>query len=119
MRPMLATPASTIPVGDDWMHEVKWDGMRVLADVRDGVLRLLSRTERDVMVAFPELQGLAEEYPDMLLDGEIVALRDGTPSVGALAERLHVTDARRRPSWPGSPRSRSCSSTCSASTGST
>jgi bifunctional non-homologous end joining protein LigD len=92
---MLATPATTIPVGDAWVHEVKWDGMRVLADVREGVLRLFSRTERDVTVAFPELQGLAEEYPDMLLDGEIVALRDGVPSFQALAERFHVTDARR------------------------
>ena len=32
----------------------------------------------------------------MLLDGEIVAMRDGMPSFAALAERFHVTDARRR-----------------------
>ena len=37
MRPMLATPTTTIPVGDDWQHEVKWDGMRVLADVTRGL----------------------------------------------------------------------------------
>ena len=95
MRPMLATPASTVPVGDRWVHEVKWDGMRVLADVTDGELRLFSRTERDVTVAFPELRGLAGEYADMLLDGEIVSLRDGLPSFGAMAERFHVTDVRR------------------------
>ncbi|WP_374968044.1 non-homologous end-joining DNA ligase [Terrabacter sp. BE26] len=95
MRPMLATPASTVPVGDLWSHEVKWDGMRVLADVSDGGLRLFSRTERDVTVAFPELRGLAGEYADMLLDGEIVSLRGGVPSFGAMAERFHVTDVRR------------------------
>ncbi|EWT03558.1 DNA ligase [Intrasporangium oryzae NRRL B-24470] len=92
---MLATSTSTIPVGDAWVHEVKWDGMRVLVDVAEGVLRLYSRTERDVTVAFPELQGLADEYPDLLLDGEIVVLRGGVPSFGALAERFHVTQARR------------------------
>ncbi len=95
MRPMLATPTSTIPVGDRWAHEVKWDGMRVLADVGDGEIRLFSRTERDVTVAFPELRGLADEYADMLLDGEIVSMRDGVPSFAAMAERFHVTDARR------------------------
>lgn len=95
MRPMLATSTATVPVGDRWAHEVKWDGMRLLADVSDGGLRVFSRTERDVTVAFPELAPLAEEFADMLLDGEIVCLRDGSPSFAALAERFHVTDARR------------------------
>ena len=33
MRPMLATRGSRVPAGAEWVHEVKWDGMRVLADV--------------------------------------------------------------------------------------
>ena len=95
MRPMLASPAGRIPTDDGWVHEVKWDGMRVLADVREGALRVMSRTERDVTVAFPELAGLASTYEDMLLDGELVALQNGLPSFGAIAERFHVTSARR------------------------
>lgn len=92
---MLASPTDRVPAGDAWAHEVKWDGMRVLADVRDGRLTLWSRTERDVTVAYPELAGLADLYDDMLLDGEVVALRDGVPSFHALADRMHVTSARR------------------------
>lgn len=95
MRPMLATPARRVPTGGAWVHEVKWDGMRVLADVADGRLTLTSRTERDVTVAFPELAGLTDLYEDMLLDGEIVALKEGVPSFATLAERFHVTNARR------------------------
>lgn len=95
MRPMLATPTLTIPSGDAWIHEVKWDGMRVLVDVSEGSIRLTSRTERDVTVAFPELAALASEYADMLLDGEIVCLDGGKPSFGLLAERFHVTNPRR------------------------
>lgn len=96
MRPMLATPADTVPEGDDWLHEVKWDGMRILAHVSGPTVRLTSRTERDVTVAFPELvtpdAGL-QGYDDLLLDGEVVILVDGVPSFAALAERFNVSDA--------------------------
>ncbi|WP_201465524.1 non-homologous end-joining DNA ligase [Janibacter melonis] len=95
MRPMLAVTADHVPRGEAWVHEVKWDGMRVLAEVHDGHLTLRSRTERDVTTAYPELAGLADLYDDLLLDGEVVALRDGVPSFAALADRMHVTSARR------------------------
>ncbi len=95
MRPMLASPATFIPSGPDWLHEVKWDGMRVLADVHDGRLTLTSRNGNDVTVSFPELQPLGGLYDDMLLDGEVVALHDGRPSFSALADRMHVKDRRR------------------------
>jgi bifunctional non-homologous end joining protein LigD len=98
MRPMLATaaePGSPPPTGEEWAHEVKWDGMRVLADVTEGQLRLFSRTEADVTVSFPELSGLATVLADGMLDGEVVAFADGRPDFGALADRMHVRDARR------------------------
>jgi bifunctional non-homologous end joining protein LigD len=95
MRPMLATLGREIPAGPGWLHEVKWDGMRVLADVHEGRLRLASRNENDVTASFPELAGLVGAGTDLLLDGEVVALRDGVPSFQALAERMHVQDAAR------------------------
>lgn len=95
MRPMLATPTRRVPSGAEWVHEVKWDGMRVLADVHQGRLRLTSRSERDVTLAFPELSGIVDEFDDVLLDGELVCLVNGIPSFPALAERFHVTSSRR------------------------
>ena len=95
MRPMLATRGETVPSGPDWVHEVKWDGVRVLVDCDGTRLRLLSRNENDVTAAYPELRGLAGLGRDFLLDGEVVALADGVPSFAALAERMHVRDARR------------------------
>jgi bifunctional non-homologous end joining protein LigD len=99
MRPMLATPADPdkgLPAdGTRWAYEVKWDGMRVLADIHDGEVRLHSRTEREITPSFPELAALGAAHPDVLLDGEIVVLADGIPSFAALAERIHVRDARR------------------------
>ena len=84
MRPMLATLTEALPQGPGWVHEVKWDGMRVLADVRGGGLTLTSRSGRDVTASFPELVALAELYDDMLLDGEVVSLVDGRPTMDAL-----------------------------------
>ncbi|MDF8264703.1 ATP-dependent DNA ligase [Luteipulveratus flavus] len=97
MRPMLATPSNRVPPGDGWCHEVKWDGMRVLVDAHGGAVRVSSRTERDVTIAFPELTREAAgltAYDDLLLDGELVVMREGKPSFKALAERFNVTNAR-------------------------
>ncbi len=98
MRPMLATRGSHVPAGSEWLHEVKWDGMRVLADVSTGT-RLTSRNENDVSVSFPELAGLGRAVRrDLLLDGEIVAFDPqdgGRPSFARLAERMHVSSPRR------------------------
>ncbi|WP_456821006.1 ATP-dependent DNA ligase [Cellulomonas sp. URHB0016] len=94
---MLATPASQVgalPRGTGWAFEVKWDGVRALADTAGGVLRLSSRNERDVTQAYPELAALTD-VPGAVLDGEIVLLAGGVPSFAALAERMHVRDVRR------------------------
>jgi bifunctional non-homologous end joining protein LigD len=93
MRPMLATRGTHVPTGEEWQHEVKWDGMRVLVDVRRGEARLWSRNENDATVSFPELRSLPVD--DALLDGEVVAFADGAPSFAALAERMHVSRADR------------------------
>ncbi|QCX26791.1 non-homologous end-joining DNA ligase [Nocardioides jishulii] len=86
MRPMLATRGDHVPTGPDWVHEVKWDGMRVIVEVTGGRARLTSRNGNDVTSTFPELSTLA--LPDLVLDGEVVAFTDGRPDFGALATRL-------------------------------
>jgi bifunctional non-homologous end joining protein LigD len=58
-------------------------------------VQLHSRTERDITVPFPEFAALGAAHQDVLLDGEIVVLADGIPSFAALAERIHIRDARR------------------------
>jgi bifunctional non-homologous end joining protein LigD len=74
---------------------VKWDGVRVLADVRGGRLRLTSRNENDVTAAYPELHDLAGLDRDVLLDGEVIAFKEGVQTFAALAERMHVRNARK------------------------
>lgn len=100
-RPMLATPGS-LPVGDDWSYEVKYDGIRALIGVDDsGAVTITSRAGNDITTTFPELHaiGAALDGSTATLDGEIVAMGDdGLPSFHRLQERLGVfgADAGRR-----------------------
>lgn len=96
MRPMLASRGTVVPTGPEWVHEVKWDGVRVLAEITGGRLRLTSRNENDVTAAYPELAGLADLGRDVLLDGEVIAFgAGGVPRFSALADRMHVRNARK------------------------
>ncbi|MFC5264866.1 non-homologous end-joining DNA ligase [Kribbella qitaiheensis] len=95
--PMMAA-VGPMPSGADWSYEMKWDGIRVIAEVEEGVCRLWSRNSRDVSGGYPELLGLANE-PGLtlpaVLDGEIVTLgENGAPSFGLLQRRMHVRDPR-------------------------
>jgi bifunctional non-homologous end joining protein LigD len=98
LTPMLALAGSPPPDRDNWALEMKWDGVRALAFIEHGVLRLMSRTGRDITMAYPELKGLgsalAMRHKQLLLDGEIVVFgASGWPEFEALQPRIHVRDA--------------------------
>ncbi|MGY2874036.1 bifunctional non-homologous end joining protein LigD [Marmoricola sp. URHA0025 HA25] len=95
MQPMLATRGDHVPEGPEWTHEVKWDGIRALVEVTADRVRVWSRNENDISVAWPELQALASLGHDVVLDGEIVALGNGVPTFGALADRMHLRDVKK------------------------
>ena len=94
MEPMLATRGTHVPSGDAWSHEVKWDGVRALTDVHDGTLRMTSRNENAITVAWPELAVSPVGDRDLLVDGEIIALNSrGLPDFRTLQDRMHVRKA--------------------------
>lgn len=98
LAPMLAV-AGDLPTDDDqWGYEMKWDGMRLLATVEGGRVRLTARRGNDVTDRFPELRGLGEAMGarEAVLDGEVVALDDaGKPSFERLQPRIHVASASK------------------------
>lgn len=87
----LATLVRTAPEGDAWMHELKFDGYRVVAVVRGGRARLYTRRFLDWTEA---MQPVADDLgllpvQDAVLDGEVCALLpDGRSSFGALHDAL-------------------------------
>ena len=60
-----------------WLVEDKYDGIRAQAHVRGGRARLFSRTFSDISRAFPDVVSALERFPDAIVDGEIVAEKDG------------------------------------------
>ncbi|MCC8245970.1 non-homologous end-joining DNA ligase [Saccharothrix luteola] len=106
LSPMLATPAAELPgPAAKWAFEFKWDGVRAIARVEGGRVRLTSRLGNDVTSTYPELQGLGAQLgvTQVLLDGEIVALEGGRPSFGALQQRMHASAAQARRLVAGTP----------------
>jgi bifunctional non-homologous end joining protein LigD len=85
--PQLATLVKAPPSGDEWLHEIKYDGYRIGCRIRGGRVALISRNGKDWTAAFPEIAAAAGELPvdDALLDGEVaMVLPDGRTSFQAL-----------------------------------
>lgn len=107
LPPMLAS-VGELPAADDlrWGYEFKWDGVRAVASVRGGRLRLRARSGNDVTATYPELGALPAALAgrDAVLDGEVVALDErGRPDFGLLQGRMHRTGpevARRAAAAP-------------------
>lgn len=90
---MLASATAQAFTDPEWLFELKWDGMRVIAFVQAGALRLFSRSGREVTSGFPELHLLSERLlaRDAVLDGEIVVLdEEGHSSFERMQSRMNV-----------------------------
>ena len=78
VEPQLATLMARVPSGDGWIHEIKFDGYRILSSAAGGRVRMTSRGGNDWTSRF---EGIATalgalEASDALLDGEVVVLDD-------------------------------------------
>lgn len=85
-KPMLARLASTPFSNKDWIYEIKWDGFRAIAYVNKE-LSLRSRNGKELKNTFPELEELKQLAQNVVLDGEIVIVKEGKPDFQALLER--------------------------------
>ena len=96
IRPMLATPTAKVPTGDGWAWEMKWDGVRCLATVEGGRVRLANRRGGDITRRYPELRALGEALgsTEVVLDGELVVFDGARPDFQLMQRRMHVENER-------------------------
>jgi bifunctional non-homologous end joining protein LigD len=91
IEPMAATLASRPFSDPDWLYEIKWDGYRVEAVVRDGKVKLWTRNLKDAETYFPRLLSPPTwiDAKEAIVDGEVVALDEaGRPDFSLLQERI-------------------------------
>jgi bifunctional non-homologous end joining protein LigD len=91
VRPLLASPAAHVPEGDDWLHEIKFDGYRTIARIDRGEVRLITRSGLDWTERYGVLAQAFRAVPceQALIDGEIVVQdAHGLSSFSALQDAL-------------------------------
>lgn len=92
--PMLSDSATKPPQGDNYIYEIKWDGIRALIALSEGQVRIYNRNQRDITAQFPELLvgDKAFRATCALFDAEIVSLdKDGRPVFKKVINRLMST----------------------------
>lgn len=93
---MLATLEAQPFSGSEWLFEIKYDGVRVLAERKGDTVELYGRNQTVISSRYPELRDALKHLPcdRFIIDGEIVALDEsGKPSFQKLQARMHLTRA--------------------------
>lgn len=91
LLPMLASHGEHVPTGEEWIHEVKWDGVRALASYADGRATFVNRSGKPLAARWPQPAGGPTSH-ELVVDGEIIALNDqGLPDFRAFGSDVPVT----------------------------
>ncbi|MBL8012218.1 MAG: non-homologous end-joining DNA ligase, partial [Candidatus Omnitrophica bacterium] len=76
VKPMLATLTTEPFDRPQWLFEVKWDGYRIIAEIKNHHVRLYTRNAKDYTDKFPQIAQALASLPDAVLDGEVVAVNE-------------------------------------------
>src|SRR6266404_916926 len=93
--PMLARKAEAPFDSPQHLFEIKWDGIRSLAFIEGRRLRLQSRQLTEITLQFPELASLGQLSSGTVLDGELVVLQEGKPSLRHIQQRVLLQNRQR------------------------
>jgi bifunctional non-homologous end joining protein LigD len=89
IEPQLAKLVSEPPRGSEWVFEIKLDGYRIQARVKNGQCVLRSRSGLDYTSKFPEIAEACADLSDCIIDGEVCAVnKDGMPSFSGLQNAM-------------------------------
>lgn len=94
--PMEPLASLELPLGRDYLYQVKWDGIRIIAVLNNGKVRLFNKHLQERTSQYPELHDLTHRIKaqTVVLDGEIVVLRNGKPSFPDVMRRANCANAQ-------------------------
>jgi ATP-dependent DNA ligase len=107
IKPQLATLKAKAPSGDQWLHEIKFDGYRVQLHLNKGKKRVFTRNGLDWTKRFSVIAGALDIPGQAILDGEVVVIHEGRTNFSELQAELA---AGNRTGWS------TTRSTCSGGT---
>jgi bifunctional non-homologous end joining protein LigD len=88
IKPQLATLKAKAPSGDQWLHEIKFDGYRVQVHLNKGKNRVLTRNGLDWTKRFSVIAGALDFPGQAILDGEVVVIHEGRTNFSELQAEL-------------------------------
>ncbi|MEN6461790.1 MAG: DNA ligase, partial [Syntrophomonas sp.] len=88
-KPMEPIPYPEPFDNEDYIYQVKWDGVRILAFINQNEVQLLNKHNHVRTVQYPELSVLSQQIKGQraILDGEVVVLKNGKPSFPSVMRR--------------------------------
>lgn len=92
-KPMLAQSVDVPFSSADWIFEVKWDGIRAISYINEK-LSVRSRNQKELLDNFPELEEIKSLARNMVIDGEIILMRDGKADFQLLLQRVQKTSQK-------------------------
>jgi bifunctional non-homologous end joining protein LigD len=88
IKPQLATLRATAPRGDQWLHEIKFDGYRVQIHLNKGKRKVYTRNGLDWTKRFSVIAGALDIPGQAIIDGEVVVVHDGRTNFSELQAEL-------------------------------
>jgi bifunctional non-homologous end joining protein LigD len=88
IKPQLATLKSKAPKGDQWLHEIKYDGYRIQVHLNRGRKKVFTRTGLDWTKRFTEIAGALAIPGEAIFDGEVMVIHEGRANFSELQAEL-------------------------------
>jgi bifunctional non-homologous end joining protein LigD len=95
IKPQLATLKARPPKGDQWLHEIKYDGYRIQIHLNNGKRKIYTRNGLDWTKRFSLIAGALDIPGQAILDGEVVVIKDGRTNFSELQAELAAGDQDR------------------------
>jgi DNA ligase-1 len=93
IKPMLLYKSDNVPQGNQYIHQLKWDGFRCLMHWNNGEIKLFTRNQNDCTIQFPDMKSIQLSCQNAILDGEMIVLdEENKPCFESVMSRFQASN---------------------------